>query len=70
MRSALQAAIIAFAILFVLACWVYVVGHQMDIPGFHNLAGTSAGLIAVTYTITGMSVSVMIALAVKEVFRE
>ena len=62
-------ALILFAVCFVLSCWIFVVGHWVGISIFHDIANFSLATIPIAYTVTGMTVSIIIAAAVASVFK-
>ena len=62
-------ALIFFAVCFVLSCWVFVIGHWTGISVFREIARFSLATIPIAYTVTGLSVSIIIAAAVASVFK-
>lgn len=48
------------AVMFVLACWVYVIGHQLGLSGFDPVRYTILrGVLPLAYTVAGLSVCVL-----------
>lgn len=67
----LKGVLIFFAICFVVACWVTVVGHQLDIAGFRSIDRLSIVdlILPTAYPITVMSFAIIIAALVTAVFK-
>ena len=65
----MKEAFISFAICFVLACWVFVIGHQICIDSFQRLGTAELGIIPIAYTVTALSFVLMIAATVATVFK-
>ena len=67
----LKGALILFAICFVVACWVTVVGHQLDIAGFRSIDRLSIVdlILPTAYSVAMLSGCVAVAAFVMAVFK-
>ncbi len=68
----MKAVFVVIAILFLISCWGFVVGHQLGVDAFRGIDSQSlvAAVIPIAYPVTGLSVAMMIAAAVVVVFRK
>ena len=65
----MKEALILFAIGFVLSCWAFVIGHQLEIEFFERLAESDLGVFPIGYTITALTVPIIVLAAVGAVFK-
>ena len=61
----MQSPFILFAICFVVACWILVLGHQLELGGI-NLARypNLSGSLVIAYTVSGLSICVAVVAAI------
>lgn len=54
----MQTGLAVFALLFVVACWVFVIGHQMGLGAFDpdRIPVLEVGSLAIAYTTVGLSI--------------
>ena len=71
MRVAMQTGVVLLGFAFFLACWIFVIGHQLEL-GAINLEKYPAfsGSLVIAYTFTGISVAVAGMLFLVAVFRK
>ena len=65
----MKEALILFAIGFVLSCWIFVVGHQLGLEFFERLAESDFGVFPIGYTITALTVPIIVLATVGAVFK-
>ena len=54
----MQTGIAVFALLFVVACWIFVIGHQLGLGAFDpdRIPVLEVGSLAIAYTTVGLSI--------------
>ena len=68
----MQTGIAVFALLFVVACWVFVIGHQLGLSAFDpdRIPVMEAGSLAIAYTTVGLSICAVAAIFVAVVYKK
>ena len=68
----MQTGLAVFALLFVVACWIFVIGHQLGLSAFDpkRYPVMDAGSLAIAYTTAGLSLCALAALFVAVVYKK
>ena len=68
----MQTGIAVFAFLFVVACWVFVIGHQLGFGAFDpdRIPVLEDGSLAIAYTTVGLSICAFAAIFVAVVYKK
>ena len=68
----MQTGLAVFALLFVVACWVFVIGHQLGLAAFDpdRIPVMEAGSLAIAYTTVGLSICAVAAIFVAVVYKK
>ena len=54
--------ILTFLLFFVVACWIFVIGHQLGFSGFNpNRYAVLGGTLAIAYTVSAISLCAIVA---------
>ena len=51
----MKEALILFAIGFIVACWIFVIGHQLGVSAFHDVEGLAQASIPIAYTTAALT---------------
>ena len=58
----MQSGLATFVLLFVVACWIFVIGHQLGFSGFDpNRYAVLEGSLAIAYTVSAISLCAIMA---------
>lgn len=68
----MQSGLIVFVLMFVVACWIFVIGHQLGLNAFNpnRYPVLDGGSLAIAYTVAALSLCAVAALFVAVVVKK